>query len=277
MIIDCLAVRDSKIEEYRKRLEKLEERPKLTILIVGDNDASKVYVRNKQKLAEEIGIVCDVIKVKSDISQERLIKLIEELNIDQSVTGILLQLPLPVHIDEAVVTNMIDASKDVDGFTDENIGKVFKGTQEFTSCTPQAIMSIFKHHNIELTSKNVLIASRSNIVGKPLALLCINAGATVTVANSKTKDIKRLIKDSDIFISAIGRSKYFTKDYFQSTKDLVVIDVGINRDENNKLCGDIDTAEVESLVQMITPVPKGVGVLTVTEVLNNLITIKEKM
>ncbi|MFV0246840.1 MAG: bifunctional 5,10-methylenetetrahydrofolate dehydrogenase/5,10-methenyltetrahydrofolate cyclohydrolase [Mycoplasmatales bacterium] len=275
MIIDCKEIKASKIEGLKERISKIDHIFTLNIIIVGSNDASSVYVNNKKKFASEIGIECDIVQLPDTIKEEELISKIEDINNDSNIDGLLVQLPLPEHIDESKIINLVEPTKDVDGFSDINMGKLVKNQPCLRPCTAEAVLQIIETTGIELYGKNVVIVGRSNIVGKPLANMLINLGCTVTVCNSKTKNIKDFIDTADIFVSAIGVAKYFDKSYFVDSKDLTVIDVGINRDENNKLCGDVDTLEVEPLVKNITPVPGGVGVLTVVNVTENLIKTKE--
>lgn len=226
-------------------------------------------MRNKIRACEEVGIDTELIKLRSNVSEKRLLKLIDKANKDKKVNGVFVQFPLPNHLDEKVITNRIDPSKDVDGLHDINLGKILQNDKTaFVPCTVSGVLQLLDSLKINVEGKNICIAGRSNIVGKPLALALINRGATVTSCNSKTKDIKKHIKASDIFVSAIGSPKYFDKTYFN--KDHVVIDVGINR-VDGKVCGDVDYNSVVSKVKYITPVPGGVGLLTTTNVLLNVI------
>ncbi len=271
MILDGKIVRESIIENLKQEINNLENKPTLKIIVVGDNKASEVYVRNKVKFCSNLNLNVSVDKLEETITEEELLEILNKYNNDETINGLFTQLPLPSHISEQKVIETIDPKKDVDGFSKFQIGNLFLNEEGLYPCTVEAIIDIFDYYNINVSGQNITIVGRSNIVGKPLALRLINMGATVTVCNSKTKDIKSFIDNSDIFISAIGSPKYFTKDYFKDNKDLTIIDVGINRDENNKLCGDVDFSEVSPLVNNITPVPGGVGVLTVTNVCKNLI------
>lgn len=271
MIIDCKAIKARQIEELKREVEALEIVPKLQIIVVGNVDSSRVYVRNKKLLGEEIGIDVDVINVEEDISEEQLLTMIDVANNDEQIHGLFVQLPIPKHISEEKIINRISVEKDVDGFSFMSSGKVMAGVETMNPCTADAVVSILNEIELPIEGSNVVIAGRSNIVGKPLANILINMGATVTVANSKTKNIKALIDNADVFVSAIGRAKYYDVSYFENRHDLTIIDVGINRDENGKLCGDVDTAAVEPHVKAITPVPGGVGVLTVVHVMKNML------
>ena len=271
MIINCKEIRDKEIAKIK---ETYKGGCKVAFIQVGKNEASNVYVRNKIKLCKEVGIEVEHIQFKEIISEGELINFIEFLNKQKEIYGIMVQLPLPRHIDEQAVINTIDPKKDIDGFTAINKGKLMLGDDSaLIPCTPKGIMTILKHQKIDLNGKNVVIAGRSNIVGKPLAQLMINKGATVTVCNSKTSKylLKYLISTSDIFISAIGQANYFnyeTLDVYLS--DTIAIDVGINRDSDGKLCGDIDK-ELYDEFKAVTSVPGGVGLITVLEVIRNSI------
>lgn len=274
MILKGSEIKASKVEELKIQVNQLNEKLKLVIIVVGEDYGSSIYVRNKRRFAQEVGIDCEVIEMNTDISETHLINTIETLNEDDQTTGILVQLPLPNHIDEFAVINTISDQKDVDGFHLINNGKLLVGMDATYPCTVEAIIEFINYANIDVSGKNVVVVGRSNIVGKPLAVRLINLGATVTVCNSKTKNIKTFIDSADIFISAIGVPKFFTQDYFTDNDQLTVIDVGINR-VDGKLCGDVDYENVCEHVKNITPVPGGVGVLTVVKVLENLIKLKK--
>ncbi len=271
MIIDCKEIKAKQIEELKAQFAELSIKPKLQIIVVGSVDSSKVYVRNKKLLGEQVGVDVEVLNVPETILEAELLAMLEVANNDSSVHGLFVQLPVPDHISEEKIINSIDVAKDVDGFSFMSSGKVMAGVETMNPCTADAVITILNEIEHPIEGSNILIAGRSNIVGKPLANLLINLGATVTVANSKTKNIKALIDNSDVFISAIGRAKHYDATYFENRPDLVVIDVGINRCENGKLCGDVDTENVEPLVKAITPVPGGVGVLTVVHVMKNML------
>ncbi len=271
MIIDCKEIKAKQIEELKTQFSKLEITPKLQIIVVGELHASQIYVRNKKQLGAEVGVDVDVIAVSEEISESELLSLIDKANSDQTIHGLFVQLPVPKHIREELIINRIAVEKDVDGFSFMSSGKVMAGVETMNPCTADAVITILNEIDHPIEGSNIVIAGRSNIVGKPLANLLINLGATVTVANSKTKDINKLIDNADVFVSAIGRAKHYDVSYFENRSDLTIIDVGINRDENGKLCGDVDTENVAPHVKAITPVPGGVGVLTVVHVMKNML------
>lgn len=265
-------VKAQKLLELKKEMAQLKTTPKLQIIMVGENQASNVYVRNKVNFAKEIGFECEIKSLSEETTQEQLLTIIEEYNLDEEVNGLFVQLPVPKHIDSEKVIKAIKPEKDIDGFTLENIGKLFIDDQSgIVPCTVQGIMDLCTFYDIELLGKNVVIVGRSNIVGKPLALKMINAGATVTVCNSKTENLQNVIANADILITAIGQAKYFNQTYFTNSSNLVIIDVGMNRDETGKLCGDVDFEGVKDKVRAITPVPGGVGVMTHVNVAFNLL------
>lgn len=258
-------------DELKKEVEQLviegKRLPQLVVILVGDNQASQTYVRNKEKGCQYIGIKSQVIRKDADTSEEELVSLIKELNNDKDVDGILVQLPLPKHINEDRILELIDPSKDVDGFHPDNVARLFLGQKSLVPCTPKGMMVLLDEIGYDLTGKEVVVVGRSNIVGKPVALLCLQRNATVTIAHSRTKDLKEVCKRADVLIAAIGKAKFFNKDYVKD--GAVVLDVGINRDENNKLCGDVDFDDVKDIVSYITPVPGGVGPMTITMLLSN--------
>ena len=241
----------------------------LAVIQVGDDPASSVYVRNKKKGCEYVGIGSLSYELPGETTQEELLGLIRELNGRGDVNGILVQLPLPEHIDEDTVIRAIDSAKDVDGFHPQSVGALCIGQPGFVSCTPAGIIQLVKRSGVEIEGKECVILGRSNIVGKPMALLMLRENATVTIAHSRTKNLKEVTGRADILIAAVGKPKMVTRDYVK--KGAVVIDVGINRDENNKLCGDVDFADVEPVCSAITPVPGGVGPMTIAMLLNNCI------
>ena len=242
---------------------------KLAVIMVGDDKASQIYVKNKSKACQEIGIKFEEYFLGNDIKQEELIELIQKLNLDKSINGILLQSPIPKSLDINEAFRIILPEKDVDGFNPINVGKLCLNQETFVSCTPYGIMKMFEEYDIDLTGKNVTILGRSNIVGKPLIQCCFNKNATVTVCHSKTKDLKEHTKNADIVISAIGKAKFVTADMIKD--GAVVIDVGINRDESGKIVGDVDFEKVSSKASYITPVPGGVGPMTIAMLMNNVI------
>lgn len=267
MVLDCKALAAQIKKDIRSKVPTLYP-PKLGIVVVGNNPASRVYVNGKKKDCLECNIEV-VERQYSEISEQKLIKEIQSFQ--KEVNGIIVQLPLPANIDENKVIAAIDPEKDLDGFSLLNRGKLVIGQKCFTPCTPAGILEIIKYAGIDLRGKKVCIAGRSNIVGKPLMNLLLNKDATVTICHSKTKDIKQEIQNCDIFIAAIGKRRFFTKDYFENSSCQLVIDVGINRDENGKICGDVDFENVKDIVPYITPVPGGVGLLTRAMLLKQLV------
>lgn len=242
--------------------------PQLTVILVGENPASISYVTGKEKACHFIGMENDLIRLPEETTQEELLEVVQRCNKDPQVDGILVQLPLPDHIDENAVLFAIDPGKDVDGFHPYNIGKMMMNVPTFLPCTPKGIMEILKRIGYEdLSGKTSVVIGRSNIVGKPVAQLLLNANATVTITHSKTPDITKLTKEADILVVATGKPRMVTKEWVK--KGTVVIDVGVNRDEQNKLCGDVDFASVADECSYITPVPKGVGPMTIAMLLSN--------
>lgn len=242
---------------------------RLAVIQVGSDSASSVYINNKKKACEYIGIDSVVYNLSEFIDQDTLIDMIEHLNKDEFVNGILVQLPLPKHLNEKEILSKIHPSKDVDGFHEYNVGNLVLGNQGIVSCTPSGIMKILQHYNIEVAGKECVVVGRSNIVGKPMALLLLRNDGTVTVCHSKTKNLKEICKRADILVCAIGKPKFFNKDYIKD--GAVVIDVGIHRQENGKLCGDVDFEDVKDIVSSITPVPNGVGSMTVAMLMDNCV------
>lgn len=242
----------------------------LAVIQVGNDPASSVYVGNKKKACEYIGIRSLAYELPKETTQEELLALIEELNGRKDVNGILVQLPLPKHIEEEKVLNTIHPSKDVDGFHPQNVGALCIGKPGFVSCTPAGIIQLLKRSNIEIAGKECVVIGRSNIVGKPMAMLLIKENGTVTVAHSRTKDLKEVTKRADILVVAVGKPKMITADYVK--EGAVVIDVGIHRNENNKLCGDVDFDSVAPKCSAITPVPGGVGPMTIAMLMHNCVT-----
>ncbi|MBR5604225.1 MAG: bifunctional methylenetetrahydrofolate dehydrogenase/methenyltetrahydrofolate cyclohydrolase FolD [Bacteroidales bacterium] len=242
---------------------------RLAVIQVGSDSASSVYVNNKKKSCEYIGINSDIYHLHELIDQDILINMIENLNEDKSVNGILVQLPLPRHLNENEILSKIHPSKDVDGFHEYNVGNLVLGNNGIVSCTPSGIMKILQHYNIDVAGKECVVVGRSNIVGKPMALLLLRNDGTVTVCHSKTKNLKEICKRADILVCAIGKPKFFNKDYIKD--GAVVIDVGIHRQENGKLCGDVDFEDVKDIVSAITPVPNGVGSMTVAMLMDNCV------
>ena len=252
-----------------EELKKKNINSKLAVIMVGDDPASKVYVRNKSKVCEDVGIEYKEYLLSSNTKQKELIELIEKLNQDKRINGILLQSPIPANLDINEAFRTISPQKDVDGFNPVNVGKLVLNQDTFVSCTPYGIMKMFEKYNIDLTGKNVVILGRSNIVGKPLMHCCLNKNATVTVCHSKTQNLAQKAKEADILISAIGKAQFVTADMVK--ENAVVIDVGINRLENGKITGDVDFENVKEKASYITPVPGGVGPMTIAMLMNNVI------
>jgi len=243
-------------------------RPNLTVIIVGENPASEVYVRNKEKFAKEVGFESDVIRLPQNIEEENLLCLIEELNANEKINGILVQLPLPDHIDDKKVIEKISSEKDVDGFSVANIGKVVTGLKGgIEPCTPKGIIYLLEKTIGDLSGKNAVVIGRSNIVGKPVSMMLLSKNATVTVTHSKTKNLRDITSKADIIIAACGISKFIKASDVK--RDVVIIDVGINRLDNGTLCGDVDFDDVLDKVSYITPVPGGVGPMTIAMLLRN--------
>ena len=271
-IIDGKAISAQIKEELKEKVAKMkEERMEVTLAViqVGNDPASSVYVGNKKKACAYIGIRSLAYELEEDTRQEDLLALIEELNGRKDVNGILVQLPLPGHIDEDTVIRAISPKKDVDGFHPQSVGALCIGQPGFVSCTPAGIIQLLKRSGIGIEGKECVVIGRSNIVGKPMALLLLRENATVTVAHSRTKDLKEVAKRADILIVAVGRPKMITKEYIK--EGAVVIDVGIHRNEENKLCGDVDYEDVSPVCSAITPVPGGVGPMTIAMLMNNCV------
>lgn len=258
---DELKIKINQLKEQGKRI------PKLVVVLVGDNQASQTYVRNKEKACTYVGMLSEVIRLEASICEEELIDVIENLNKDENVDGILVQLPLPQHIHEEKILDLIDPAKDVDGFHPSNVAKLLLGQNGLVPCTPQGMMVLLDEINYDLTGKEVVVVGRSNIVGKPVALLCLHKNATVTIAHSRTVNLKEVCQRADVLIAAIGQAKFFNHEYIKP--GAIVLDVGMDRDENNKLCGDVDFDDVKDIASYITPVPGGVGPMTIAMLLEN--------
>ena len=259
-------------DELKEEVAQLKEQgiiPCLAVIQVGNDPASSVYVNNKKKACAYIGIESLSYELEDGVTQDELLGIIEDLNQNEMVHGILVQLPLPRHIDENAVIEAIVPSKDVDGFHPETVGNMCIGTRGFLPCTPAGIIQLLKRSNIEIEGKECVIVGRSNIVGKPMAMLLLRENGTVTVTHSRTKDLKEVTKRADILVVAIGKPKFITKEFVKD--GAVVIDVGIHRNENNKLCGDVDFDDVVEKVSAITPVPGGVGPMTIAMLMNNCV------
>ncbi len=271
-IIDGKALAKKTRENLKIECDELRKKgitPKLAVIMVGNNPASKVYVRNKSKACNEVGIEYEEYLLEEDISQEELLELINKLNKNKEINGILLQSPIPQHLNINEAFKAISDLKDVDGFNPISVGKLCIGEDTFVSCTPYGVIRMFEEYNIDLTGKDVVILGRSNIVGKPLIQCCLQKNATVTVCHSKTKNIEEHTKRADVIIAAIGKSKFVTADMVKD--GVVIIDVGINRGEDGKLTGDVDFENIEKKASYITPVPGGVGPMTIAMLMNNVI------
>ena len=268
MIMDGKKVSLKIKEELIEKVKELDEKPSLVVIQVGEDPASNVYVNAKAKLAKEIGYEFEHARFSEDVEEEELIKKIEEINASSKINGVIVQLPIPKHLNASLIINKIDPVKDVDGLTELNAGKLLTSTSSLVSCTPKGIMTLLREYNIELAGKHVVIVGRSNLVGKPLISLCLNENATVTICHSKTVGLENYTREADILIVAVGKPKLISS---SMVKDgAVVIDVGINR-LNNKLCGDVDYEEVSKKASLITPVPGGVGPMTTISLMENVL------
>lgn len=257
-------------EEIKAEVQGMSVRPGLAVVLVGDDPASAVYVRNKSKACAEVGIYSEVYRLPEETGREQLLGLIEQLNQSPLIHGILVQLPLPKHLDPEEVIMAIDPAKDVDAFHPVNVGKIMIGNYDFLPCTPAGVMELLHRSGIEVSGKECVVIGRSNIVGKPQAMLLLHENATVTVCHSKTRDLPSVCRRADILVSAVGKAKFVTADMVKD--GAVIIDVGMNRDENGKLCGDVDFEPVSEKASYITPVPGGVGPMTITMLLKNTVT-----
>ncbi len=271
-ILDGKALAKKIRKELKLEVEELKQKgiiPKLAVIMVGDNSASQVYVRNKSRACEKVGIEFEEFLFDKDTLEEELINTIDNLNKDEKIHGILLQSPVPKHINIQKAFERISPSKDVDGFNAVNVGKLATGQDAFISCTPYGIVKILEEYGIETEGKNAVILGRSNIVGKPMIQCMLNKNATVTVCHSRTKNIEEITKNADILIAAIGKPKFVTENMVKT--GAVVIDVGINRLEDGSLCGDVDFENLCEKASYITPVPGGVGPMTIAMLLNNVV------
>lgn len=273
MIIDGRLIAQNIKNDLKKEVENLKLKginPGLAVVLVGEDSASKIYVKNKKKCCDELGIFSEEFYFPEDTSKKEILNLIEKLNQDKKINGILVQLPLPSHINQKNITESILPEKDVDAFHSSTIGNLLTNHAELLPCTPAGIIEIFHRENISLTGKHCVIIGRSNIVGKPLAFMLINEDATVTVCHSKTKKLSEICKNADIIICAVGKAKFLKRNMIK--EGAVIIDVGINRDENGKICGDVDFDDVKNIASAITPVPGGVGPMTIAMLMKNTIT-----
>lgn len=272
-LIDGKAVSLQVKQQVKQECDKLKTKgvtPGLAVIIVGDDPASQVYVRNKEKACEECGFYSVKYALDADTTQSELNALIDKLNKDEKINGILCQLPLPKHLDDKEVINRIDPIKDVDAFHPVNVGAIMIGDYNFLPCTPAGVMELIHSTGVDVTGKKAVVIGRSNIVGKPMAMLLLHENATVEITHSKTLDLKSITKDADILVAAIGRAKFVTADMVKN--GAIVIDVGMNRDENGKLCGDVDFENVKDKCSFITPVPGGVGPMTISMLMRNTLT-----
>ena len=271
-IISGKVVSAAKREEIKNRVAALKENGKdvgLAVIIVGNNSASRVYVNNKKKACEEVGIKSFEYALPGETTQDELLALIEKLNKSSEVNGILCQLPLPSHIDEQAIINAIDPKKDVDAFHPFNVGHIMIGDYTFLPCTPAGIMEMLKFYNIDVKGKKCVVIGRSNIVGKPMAMLLLKENGTVEICHSRTENLREETLSADILVAAVGKAYFVTADMVKD--GAVVIDVGMNRNEDGKLCGDVCFDEVEKKASYITPVPGGVGPMTITMLLENTV------
>lgn len=272
VIIKGNEVAEKKRAQLTEEVVKLKEQgivPGLAVILVGEDPASRSYVKGKEKGCEQVGIYSELIEFPETITEERLLAEIDRLNGDDRINGILVQLPLPKHIEEKAIIERISPEKDVDGFHPISVGRMMTGQDTFLPCTPHGIVELVKETNLDISGKHVVVIGRSNIVGKPVGQLFLNENATVTYCHSKTQNMKELSKLADILIVAVGRPKMITADYIK--EGAVVIDVGVNRLETGKLCGDVDFDNVLNVAGYITPVPKGVGPMTITMLLHNTV------
>lgn len=269
IILDGKKLRDKIFENLKQRLNNMSEKPTLAVILVGENPASQIYVRNKKKTAENLGINSIVINYPADISENILLDKIQELNNDNKITAILVQLPLPKHIDKFKIIDAIAPEKDVDGLTPYNSGKLFSGEEPYVyPCTPKGILLLLDEYNIELEGKHVVVIGRSNLVGKPVAQMLLNRNATVTMCHSHTKNLSDITKTADIVVSAVGKNIIGEK---MLKSDCVVVDVGIFKDINGKICGDVDFASASKIAAYISPVPGGVGPMTIASLMLNTV------
>ena len=273
-IINGKEISDKFLKKLKKEVcnlkTELNLQPALAVIIVGDDPASKIYVRNKKRACEEIGIKSIEFALPTNTSENELLNLIDALNKRHDVNGILVQMPLPPHINEKIIIAHINPIKDVDAFHETNVGKIMIGNFKFLPCTPAGIIHLLDESNIEISSKHCVIIGRSNIVGKPLAMLMLHRDATVTICHSKTKNLTEICKTADILIAAVGKVNFVTSNMVKP--GAVVVDVGINRCENGKICGDVDFEHVKNIASYITPVPGGVGPMTISMLMKNTIT-----
>ena len=277
-IIDGKAISATIRGEIAEKVKQLKAQkgivPGLAVIIVGEDPASKVYVRNKHRACEEVGFASFGYELPAETTEEELLALVNKLNCDDAVHGILVQLPLPKHLDEEKILLAIDPRKDVDAFHPYNVGKIMIGNYDFLPCTPAGVMELLRRSNIEIAGKECVVVGRSNIVGKPQAMLLLQANGTVTIAHSRTKDLREVCRRADILVAAVGKPEFFDASYVK--EGAVVIDVGINRRADGKLCGDVNYEDVAPHTSYITPVPGGVGPMTIAMLMQNTLTAATK-
>ena len=263
------AVRQEVAQEVLRLKEEKGLQPGIAVVIVGDDPASRIYVNNKKKACSEVGIYSEEYALPASTTQEELTDLIHQLNENPAIHGILVQSPLPKGLDEKAVVENIDPKKDVDAFHALNVGKIMIGDFEFLPCTPAGVIELLDRYGVAIEGKRCVVIGRSNIVGKPMAMLLLHRNGTVTICHSRTKNLAEICREADILVAAVGKAKFVTKDMVKP--GAVVIDVGMNRNENGKLCGDVDFDEVEPLASYITPVPGGVGPMTIAMLMKNVV------
>ena len=269
MILDGKNLRDKILTDLKKQVDKMVKKPTLAVILVGEDPASQIYVNNKNKKAQEIGIKSIVIKYPTDTEEKIILNKIEELNKDEDINAILVQLPLPKHISKSNIINAIDPKKDVDGFTPYNFGKLFSGEKPYAyPCTPKGILLLLEEYNIDLDGKKVVIVGRSNIVGKPLSIMMLNKNATVTVCHSHTKNLEQITKTADVLVSAVGENIIEEK---MLKSDCIVVDVGIFKDSTGRTRGDVDFENASKIASYISPVPGGVGPMTIASLMLNTV------
>ena len=277
-IIDGKLISASIREKIKEKTNAIKDKysrvPGLAAVLVGEDPASQIYVRNKRKSCEDVGIYSEEHKLPESTTQDELLELINKLNNDKKINGILVQLPLPKHIDDSLILNSVSSEKDVDGFHPINAGYLFEGKPQFIPCTPHGIIKMLEFYDIDIEGKNAVVLGRSNIVGKPAAILLLQKNATVTICHSRTKNLEDVLKEADIIVAAIGRAHFVKKEMVK--EGAIVIDVGINRLDTGKLAGDVDFEAVKKISGFITPVPGGVGPMTITMLLWNTLTSLEK-
>lgn len=274
IILDGKKLRDKIFENLKTKLDVMHKKPTLAVILVGNNPASQIYVRNKKKTAEKLGINSISVEYPENVSEQELLEKIKELNSDKNVTAILVQLPLPNHINKNKIIDSILPQKDVDGLTPYNLGKLFSGEEPYVyPCTPKGILLLLDEYNIELDGKNVVVVGRSNLVGKPVAQMLLKRNATVTMCHSHTKNLANITKTADIIVSAVGKNVIGEK---MLKSNCVVVDVGIFRDENGKISGDVDFENVSKVAAYVSPVPGGVGPMTIASLMLNTVELAGK-